>query len=241
MPEKTIDIKIADSFLKMPATDDDFRKIHIILFRSPVSNQSSGKQKRKLKRFIQSLTKQVNYIIAGDVGIEIAWYTPENLRYEHSNFLDVDNVPKVIIDALSGPDGVLIDDCLVQHLSCTWIDSTDKERIEITIQYNEIQCFPKENLCFLHLGNNLYHIAATDSPKCILDNIISLFNLRQEYLAKSESQGNIAGLKTIQRFFTRNKLNSFKLMSYDDFPCVKDQASLSHEQGEYQQKATKLS
>ncbi|MCJ7602391.1 MAG: hypothetical protein MUO63_12955 [Desulfobulbaceae bacterium] len=222
MYERNIEIKNGDSFLVIPATLDDLREIRITLYTAPVSLQSKGKQKRTFKEFVRKLTRQVDVIIAGDVGIEVSWYTHEQLRFEAPNFLDVDNISKVIIDAISGPEGVIVDDCVVQHQSCTWIDTCGREYIEITISYNDTNCFQKNNLCFLHLGKNLYHIAATDCPKVFLDTLVKMFQRREKILEDTGDYFATFGSMTIQRLFVRNKLRNFKLLNYEDFPSVKN-------------------
>jgi len=222
MSAQDIQIKNANSLLIIPATEDDLKEINIILYTSPVSSQSKAEKKKYFKKLIRKLTKQIEFIIAGDIQIEITWHTHEQLRYEAPNFIDIDNILKVIIDAISGPDGLIVDDCVVQHLSCTWIDCPDREYIEIKITYDDMTCFPKNNLCFLHLGNNLYHIASIDLPKEMLDIIVKGFQLREKNIKKSGNYYAAFGTMSIQRLFTRNKLRNFKLMNYEDFPSVKE-------------------
>ena len=222
--QKNQDIQISngDSYLTVPFTLDDLREIGITLYISPVSSQSKGKQKEAFKKFVRKLTRQVDIIIAGDVGIEVSWYTREQLRYEAPNFFDVDNISKVIIDAISGPDGIIVDDCVVQHQSCTWIDTAGREYIEIKVSYNDWNCFLKNNICFLHLGKNLYHIASMDSPKETLDFLLQMFHQREKILEKTGDYFLTFGSMTIQRLFVRNKLWNFRCMNYEDFPSVQN-------------------
>lgn len=217
MHDEGVQITNGDSSLSIPATQDDLREILITLYTSPVSLQSKGKQKKAFKEFVRKLTRQVDVIVAGDVGVEVIWYTHEQLRFEAPNFLDIDNISKVIIDALSGPEGVIVDDCVVQHQSCTWIDTGGREYIEIKISYNDTNCFPKKDICFLHLGKHLYHIASTDCPKEYLDALMQMFKRREKILEETGDYFATFGGMTIQRLFVRNKLRNFKIMNYEDF------------------------
>jgi len=100
----------------------------------PVSGTSNPKIKKAFIDKIQQVTSAYNFILSGDVKIEIEWRIHERQRYEFPSSPDLDNILKPIVDALSGPQGLLIDDCQVQTVTCYWIDHFNLNEEEITVR-----------------------------------------------------------------------------------------------------------
>lgn len=95
--------------------------------------------------------------------MDIQWLVYEQERYENPDLPDMDNIIKPILDGLTGPDGVLIDDCQVQTVSSHWIDWNKKEHHNIRIRYCPDDYVSKQNLAFVNIGNNLYMPFNTNS------------------------------------------------------------------------------
>lgn len=102
---------------------------------APVSLQASRAQKEVITNAIRSAIADHGFILTNDVKISIEWLVNEQRRYETDAAPDVDNIIKPIIDALCGPQGVLVDDCQVQFVSCHWIDwERDDQQVTIHIE-----------------------------------------------------------------------------------------------------------
>jgi Holliday junction resolvase RusA-like endonuclease len=91
----------------------------------PVSQQSTRSEKDKFAELMRKQIGNSPYLLSGDVRVEIEWSLHEQYRYESDAAPDVDNILKPLLDALCGPQGVLIDDCQVQAVDCRWIDWPD--------------------------------------------------------------------------------------------------------------------
>lgn len=213
--ESTI-IKDGRNSLIIPTQYGDLCELYLRLYETPVSIQGDSKKKRNLKNKIKALTSQYNQIIAGDIQIEITWYTSEQQRYEYSSCSDLDNIIKILLDGLSGPDGLYVDDCLVQHFSVTWIDTGQDEHVEIIIQYDILNRFPKSDCVFIHLGKSLCQPILMDTPIAIIDYIIESFEKRSKIIEEIVDNNEAIGTGTIQRIFHRNKLKEFKVFDYDE-------------------------
>ncbi len=111
-------------------------ELDIVFSLPPVSQQASSKSKTKFKNSVQEVIKNAEYLLSGDVQIEIEWMIHERERYESDRSPDLDNILKTLIDALCGPNGLLIDDNQVQHISCFWIDwNLYEEQLKVRIKY----------------------------------------------------------------------------------------------------------
>ena len=77
-------------------------------------------------------------------------------HYESDRTADIDNVIKPILDGLTGPDGVMIDDNQVQNVQCYWIDQLDAPKAILTIDNRARQYVFKKDLVFVHMGEHLY-------------------------------------------------------------------------------------
>src|ERR1035438_2459116 len=83
----------------------------------PVSQQSRRSEKDTFAKSIRAQMSECGYLISGDVRIYIEWTLHEQDRYESDAAPDVDNILKPLLDALCGPEGVLIDDCQPAQLA----------------------------------------------------------------------------------------------------------------------------
>jgi len=95
------------------------------------------------------------YLMTCEVSVNITWYGSEIRRYETDKDPDVDNIIKPTIDGLTGPDGVLIDDCQVQYVSCSWIDTNGSDVVDIEIRYHHAKYVNKKNLVFVQVDGAL--------------------------------------------------------------------------------------
>jgi Holliday junction resolvase RusA-like endonuclease len=184
----------------------------------PVSLQSSAIKREFVKTEIRRITQTLNYLLSGDVKVEIQWLVHEQERYESANAPDMDNIIKPILDGLSGTDGVLIDDCQVQTISSHWIDWTRREhQINVTIQYIPDDYVTKKNLMFVNMGSNLFIPMHSDLPWNVKEILISHLergmNLRNQVLQQTGDYYQAKLFMSTQRLFHKSRVT-------DKFPCM---------------------
>ena len=119
---------------------------------APVSQQASGTVKADFKATVRSAISNTAFFLTGEVRLNVDWMIHDRIRYETDTAPDVDNILKPTIDALTGPDGVLIDDCQVQRVNCGWIDSSsDDQSVDIELEYFKDEMIPSRTSCLFAL------------------------------------------------------------------------------------------
>ena len=197
--------------------------INLYLPIEPVSLQASRRKKEVVTSQIHRITSAYNFILVGDVQIDIEWHIHEQNRYESDSSADVDNIIKPILDALCGPKGILVNDCQVQAISCRWIDwESDNQEIIIRIQmfFND-EWLLKSGLIFTHMGKGIcYPILLNDiDPKytlVILENLESKIARRDELMSKGMSYYHAQGVMSIQRVFHISRVQDFDIIQLND-------------------------
>ena len=139
-----------------PKEPPEFGEVAFSLPVAPVSQQASSAAKKKLVAEVRKITKPLEYILDGEVQIEVQWLIHERLRWETDASPDVDNILKPLLDGLCGQDGILIDDCQVQSVTASWIDWTrDDQQLDIRIRFSPDDYLPKAGLSFVRLKDAL--------------------------------------------------------------------------------------
>jgi Holliday junction resolvase RusA-like endonuclease len=134
----------------------EFGQISFSLPVAPVSQQAAFTAKQKLLAEVRKITSPLEYILNGEVQIEIQWLIHEGLRWETDASPDVDNILKPLLDGLCGRDGILIDDCQVQCVTASWIDWTrDDQQLDIRIRFSPDDYLIKAGLSFVRLKDAL--------------------------------------------------------------------------------------
>lgn len=201
----------------------EFGELNFSFDFKPVSLQSNSIKKEYVKTEIKKVTKTLNYLLSGDVKVEIQWLVHEQERYESAHAPDIDNIIKAILDGLSGPDGVLIDDCQVQTIGSHWIDWTKKEhKINISIRYNPDDYVTKKNLIFVNFGNSLFIPLQSNLPIKAKEMIIGVLengmDLREQILKETEDYYQAKMFMSIQRLFHKSRINAnFKIIEKEEF------------------------
>lgn len=89
----------------------------------PVSLQASGARRSNFQNAVSAVIERETVgLFTMDVKVELEWYVPVSTRYETHSIPDLDNVLKPLIDAISGPNRLMIDDNQVQSISAVWMD-----------------------------------------------------------------------------------------------------------------------
>lgn len=184
----------------------------------PVSLQSSSTKREFVKNEIRKITSTLKYLLSGDVKVEIQWLVHEQERYESANAPDMDNIIKPILDGLTGPDGILIDDCQVQTIGSHWIDWTKHEhRINIIIQFIPDEYVTKKNLIFISLDKNLFIPMHSDLPWDVKEIIVTHLEkgmaLRNAFLKQTGDYYQAKYFMSIQRLFHKSRV-------IEKFTCI---------------------
>jgi Holliday junction resolvase RusA-like endonuclease len=183
----------------------------------PVSQQAIRSKKDEVTNAIQKVTKNLKYLLSGDVAIEIVWHINEDERYESDANADVDNIIKPILDALSGPLGIIINDSQVQFISTQWVSRyEDDEQFDITIKYEPDAWYEKKCLVFVQLNKTLCMPLKGNLPKDDTSIFLNVFEMqlsaREAIIKKGGNYYMAQSVMSIQRIFHKTRLNGFKII-----------------------------
>jgi Holliday junction resolvase RusA-like endonuclease len=187
---------------------------------APVSAQASGKRKAPVLSALRKILTGVRYLLSGDVKLGIEWHVSRNVRYEGDSSADVDNIIKLPLDGLTGPGGIMIDDCQVQELTCSWTHLYHgSEHVIIELRYTPDEYLLKQGLLFLHVGNGLYFPTWDDVPELALERaerIVERFSEFRQQVASGTPETRARLLLPMQRLFHKSRVREFQLFSIDE-------------------------
>lgn len=196
--------------------------LHFSVFGKPVSFQSSKSHKERIIRKIQQIVAPVEYILSGDVEFEIQWIVPEKYRYESDSSPDVDNIIKPTLDALVGPNGIMIDDCQVKSVKRYWEDWEKREQqVNIKIIFDSDHWLRMEGLKFIHVENGLCFPFPIGIPEDSVPAYVQL--IRTAVKAKSKLELNLEDyyrvrlILPVQRFYHKSRLSKFEVIEASSF------------------------
>jgi len=122
----------------------------------PVRFKASRTRKDLLTSLIRANTSKKQYLLTGEVKVDVEWMIHEQDRHESPRSPDIDNILKPILDALQGPNGIMVNDSQVQEISCRWVDWTlRKQRLNMRIRHFEDEWIEKEGLIFVRMTPTL--------------------------------------------------------------------------------------
>lgn len=188
---------------------------------APVSHQAKPERRQELTQMIRDAVGPVEYLLTGDVKLSIKWHQRVKTRYESDYSPDLDNILKPIMDALSGPAGIMVDDCQVQSLACRWIDRRAKdEKLSIKIQYKPDHWIRKEALRFIHIGGGLCFPYPVRTPKEVLGMLIvsmqSALEAKNIILEHRIDYRRAQLIMPRHRFFHRTRLSKFEVVEVSE-------------------------
>lgn len=200
----------------------EYGEIVFDVARSPVSLQSKSEKKRIFKEFVSSIVANAEFLLSGDVKIIVEWRVTEQHRYEHSSAYDVDNIIKPLLDSISGPEGVLVDDNQVQSIECYWTDiyHESDERLIVTIKYVPDEWLPKAGLEFLLFEGNLclpiWGNMRLEHQKIFIDCYKRGIDFKKSALESGIDYYQAKLAMPIQRVFHKGRLQGFKVVRADE-------------------------
>ncbi|WP_081650675.1 RusA family crossover junction endodeoxyribonuclease [Paucidesulfovibrio longus] len=178
---------------------------------TPVSFQGGGTKKALIKEMLQAQTIEIPWIWVEDVEVQIEWRINDLERYEYPKTPDLDNILKPIIDALCGPNGIIIDDCQIVSITATCLggfvegyNGFDVSLFFPDIYFQNNRYILKNNLEFVDIGQGLF---------VPIDRLSSQNN---EYIKKflvwanSRHANRDEGSMMLNRFYHKSRVMDFK-------------------------------
>lgn len=188
----------------------------------PSSIQAKKVTKAELVSEIRRLTGPLEYIFLGDLQLEVEWFANPKVRFESDKSPDVDNILKPIIDALCGPNGVLIDDCQLQSVLSYWMYNYNRpEHFHIRLKYIPDEWTKKQDLAFVQFDDALCLPLEMNLPKEAQRMMVSAyregFTAREHLIELNVHDSYCRGILPTFRVFHRTRIRDFRVLQASDF------------------------
>jgi Holliday junction resolvase RusA-like endonuclease len=156
---------------------------------SPASIQSSAARKEAQQQLIKAELARFRFLLTGDVQVEVTWVYNAKARYESDTSPDVDNILKPLLDALTGLDGILVDDCQVNAIGASCISGAGPERVEVTVKHGPDDFIAKVGLVFIDVGRALCVPVTERLPLEVLQVVVGAIENMLELRTKMDGFG----------------------------------------------------
>ncbi|MGD0941576.1 MAG: RusA family crossover junction endodeoxyribonuclease [Terracidiphilus sp.] len=196
--------------------------ISFVIALPPTSQQSKRATKDAFTGACRQAMEAFPITLHGEVKIHIEWSIHEQDRYETDAAPDVDNIIKPLLDGLQGPEALLVDDCQVQEVACSWIDSPIRDQsVSITIRHRPDDWFRRGKLRFAEFSKCLCMPLAEDASKeaqlLLLEAWEMMFKTRDALLALGWDWYSAQGVMSIVRPFHKSRVvKKFAVVPVDE-------------------------
>jgi len=199
-----------------------FGKIEIVIPGAPASVQSSKAVKDSYLSTIKGKLANYQFILTGQLVLDITWLVPAKSRYETDAKADIDNCLKPIIDAFTGPDGLFINDCQLKGLYICWRHTESaEEKLVFQFDFDPHQWCERKGLAFLRLERGLCCPVCVLWPQSLRKDWVDLMCAGEAFKAKFETSGisylALAGMTGGSQPFHITRTAGFPVLSADDF------------------------
>ncbi|MGO2092323.1 MAG: RusA family crossover junction endodeoxyribonuclease [Microbacterium gubbeenense] len=104
---------------------ESYQEAGRVIVRSSVSPVSLQANRVKVNGFKAALRDAIaaatDFVFVGDVEVTFTWFVSDADRYQRHTAADLDNVLKPMLDAATGPIGIMFDDNQVQSIRASWM------------------------------------------------------------------------------------------------------------------------
>jgi Holliday junction resolvase RusA-like endonuclease len=195
-------------------------ELSFTLALGPASVQGGKVKKDALLEEVLRQTRDFQYLLTGDMALDIEWMIHEHERYETDRSPDIDNIWKPLIDSFCGPQGVLIDDCQVQSVAMRWIDWTfDRQEINVRMKFHSDEWMRKAGLYFVHHRRALcFPVGGGLKPELearVVEHLRGMIESRDRLMATGVDYYAAKSVMSVQRPFHRSRLQRFEVRDAD--------------------------
>jgi Holliday junction resolvase RusA-like endonuclease len=211
------------------AGDIPSSEIRIVLPTVPVSLQGSSEARTRLREMVQEQTQRLDLHLTGEVELQVEWLLHEKHRWDTPGVLrspDLDNIVKPVLDGLCGPRGVLIDDCQLQTLMCTWIDWPNEAEQQLSLRLRPLMVDESVSggpIIGLEMSDGPCWVTTDDLPPEIhmrmLDFVRTSREVYEEMLGQGVPPQDAKYFLPAARRFHRRQLerHGFRVVPFDDY------------------------
>jgi hypothetical protein len=183
----------------------------------PISLQGSPELKRAVRDAVAALVNPAQYLLSGEVEVAVTWLLHESERYFGVHSPDIDNILKPLLDGLSGPQALIVNDCQVQSVRCHWVDwPWKKHQLQFDVRYSPDDWIGKDGLFWVELTDKLCMPLNSGVPLLmqarLLDQWESMFLVRKQLFAINGDDRAGKYVMPLQMPFHRARLQGYEVI-----------------------------
>jgi Holliday junction resolvase RusA-like endonuclease len=188
----------------------------------PVSIQAKKAARDESVTRIKSSFGKIDYFLIGDIHLEFRWYISAKSRYETDENSDLDNALKPTIDAITGLEGLFIDDCQVRSLHVAWSHSmSGTEYINVRIDFAPDEWCRRDNIIFIDIGQGLCVLAPkllpTEGKQLWTSMLKTMAISKDALLSLGISYPSVASLLGAPGPFHRTRVREFEVVTLNEY------------------------
>ena len=199
-----------------------FGELTLEIIGAPASIQAKKVVRDAYVKRIKAALSKFGFVLTGQILLDITWHVPAKSRYETDAKADIDNCLKPIIDAFTGPDGIMIDDCQLKGLYVSWTHiSSGDERLSFDFKFDADHFCDRDGLAFIRLEKGLCCPVNTKWPKAVKAIWVKAIRAGERCKAVLEQADVpylvLAGMLGGGQPFHVTRTGGFRVMSAEDF------------------------
>jgi len=206
-----------DNFYLIEESADSIVKIKLEI-PTIVSRQSRKETVDNLIELIHQELSKFQWIIVGSILVDFIWYLNAVERQETDKIGDLDNISKPIQDALSGINGIIVDDSQIGGLYTYWQSRngiTQDNILYIHVKFNNDYVLFKKNLKFIQY-NKAICLPLNIDTAILKDLLVAKIIIKSRLRLRKAAEKIITLGSDIDRYFVcseydfhRTRLNGF--------------------------------
>ncbi|MFE4965664.1 RusA family crossover junction endodeoxyribonuclease [Streptomyces sp. NPDC056660] len=200
----------------------DHGRVDIRSAVDPISLQADPVRKASFKEALGSaVQKATTGVFTHDVEASLVWFIEESRRYQTHLVADLDNVLKPILDAVTGADGIMIDDNQIQSIRASWMTPVSQTGFEL--QFAALtgdDYLSREGLTFVEFSADRCHILPQVARSVQVDLVRgyrAALEAYQKLLDEGISESVARSVLPLVRPFPRARLGKFEVRHHTDF------------------------
>ena len=200
----------------------DYGRVEIRSAVDPISLQADPARKAGFKAALGSaVQKATTGVFTHDVEVSLVWLIEESRRYQTHLVADLDNVMKPILDAVTGADGIMIDDNQIQSIDASWMTPAGRTGFELKFTSLMADDFAsREGLSFVEFSADRCYLLPQMDRSAQVALVRGYRQALEEYrrmLAAGIAEGAARSVLPLVRPFPRARLGKFTVFPHADF------------------------
>ncbi|MER5517270.1 RusA family crossover junction endodeoxyribonuclease [Streptomyces sp. NPDC002763] len=200
----------------------DHGRVDIRSAVDPISLQADPVRKASFKDALGSaVQKATTGVFTHDVEASLVWFIEESRRYQTHLVADLDNVLKPILDAVTGADGIMIDDNQIQSIRASWMTPVPQTGFELKFTaLTGDDYLSREGLTFAEFSADRCYILPQVARSVQVDLVRgyrAALVAYQKLLDEGISESVARSVLPLVRPFPRARLGKFEVRHHTDF------------------------